>query len=191
MDALSTYLSGQISGLTVLQNFPYANQELNYPSVTITQSNPTRTPEMPWITSQTTPDVNNQITVNTIVAAWEDTFQLDLWCRNNLERDKYLALIIDAFRNNEPNDGLSLQMTNYFNEYARYELESTENVEDEASVQRQERRAKIRLTVNCREVKQKTYYSMAIIQVEAEVATDAADPNFTDDASNTETIVVN
>jgi hypothetical protein len=86
-------------------------------------------------------------------------------------------------------DGLSLKLRGY-NEhvYARFDLDTTECIDDEASAQRQERREKITVLVNTREIRKQTYYAMKSIQISSEVTSENID--LTDDSSGTETVIV-
>jgi hypothetical protein len=193
LSALATYLAGQISGLTILQEWPYANQQLTYPSLTISTKDPKRTPSMPILVSQTAPNESNQITANEAVAEWDDIFQMDLWTRSKAERKTITAQILDAFNAQEmdasgknKSDGLSLQITDQYGEYARFEIENVQCVDDEASAQRQERREKITVIVNCREIRQRTYYAMTSIQLYGQVASNQDSDGFTDDTTDTE-----
>jgi len=190
---LVTFLQNNITGLTVIDEFPYGNEAIAMPSVTVSTNKPKRTPCMtPIIVSQTSPNESNQIVANEYVADWDDTFQLDLWCRNKAERSNFTQLILALFNSQEEDssgndkpDGLSLQMTAHFNEWCRYEIDSTQCVDDSAAAQRQERREKITVLVNCREIAQRTYY--AITQLTLNSQASDANSALTDDSSDTET----
>lgn len=171
LEGLTTWLRTNIPGLTVLSEWPYANQKLTYPSITVTDGQAKRMPLMPETIHVTDPDVDNKVVATEIVAEYDDIWQIDLWARNKLERDELVKQIIDAFNsmevdntgNNNP-DGISLTLANYFNVIARYEIQDHQSVDDEAGAQRQERREKFRILVNFREVKLRTYYAMRTIE---------------------------
>ena len=176
LQTLADFIECNIEGLTVYREWPYGNQVVAMPSITITTGKNIRTPEMPWVLSQTPPDFNNKIVVTEVVANYDTEFQIDLWTKNKLDRTKYLSLIIALFNSQQtqslaetPNtldlpDGLSLPMKCYFGDYARFEIESHEIMDDEAGAQRQERRVKIMVIVNVREIRQRMYYAMKKIQ---------------------------
>lgn len=168
-----------IPGLTVREEWPYANEQLKYPTVTVTQGNLTRTPLMPNVDSQSAPDKNNLVTANLVIAEYDATFQLDVWTRNKLERAQVVKSILDLFRANEVTTdttgvthpyGINLTLANYYNVIASLEVESHQTVDDEASAQRQERRATIMVLVNVSEVAQRKYYGIRSIQVDTAVA---------------------
>lgn len=178
---LADFLASNISGLTVLQEWPAANQQLKYPSVTLTTGTPKRMPLMPYQVGITTPDSKNQVVQTNVVASYDVSFQLDLWTRTKIERDQVLGSIITLFNSEEfqtsghdQTDGLSLVLEDYFGEYCRYEIDTHEFVDDEASAQRQERRVRIVVLANLREVRQRTYYAMTKIETHTGVA--AANP---------------
>lgn len=195
LDALKTYLTAQIPSLTVRTEWPDPNQKLIYPCLTLFQGKITTMNRPPEIVSKTAPDVNNQIVVTEIIGEHDFQVQMDLWCSDRVMRDKYLSLVIDAINaqvadstGNNNAAGLSLQLTNYYNDWARFDVDSNENVDDAAGVQRRERRAKIILLANCRAIRQRTYYAMINIQsyTDATLSTGA----LADDASGTDERII-
>lgn len=191
LSALAAFIRTSIPTLTVLEEWPYANQKLSYPSVTITMTNPQRTPMMVYPISTSSPDSNSMVVSNLAVAEWEDTFQLDLWCSDKDQRRDYTDRLIKLFEAQEldatgnPNaDGITLVLTGNFNENCRYEIVNVKPVDDEAGAQRQERREKITVLVNSREVRQRTYYAMIQIQLHSDASNVAAE--LTDDDTGTE-----
>lgn len=195
VDALVSFLQAQIPGLTILTEWPYANQQLQYPSLTITtgkvDSVPLNPPEQIAVT---TPDINNQVVATEVISELDATFQLDLWTRTKLERRTVLGQIQSAFSaqqmdtsgNNNP-QGISLRMGNYFNAWVRYDLVTSEFRDDEQAAERQERRARMSVLVNCREIRQRTYYAMRTIQVTVNSA--ISKPDF-DDPNQGEVFVI-
>jgi hypothetical protein len=189
MDALGTWLAANISGLTVLDEWPYGNQKLTYPSITTFTGQAKRTPLMNVETlSVTSPDSNNKVVATEVVAQYDFKAQLDLWARNKLERKQVLAKLLTAFNysqvdttgSNNP-DGLNLTLSNYYNQIVSYEIDWHQHKDDEQSSERQERRELISILVNLREIRQRTYYAMVNIQTETGVGTSD------NDTSNLET----
>lgn len=169
---LAAYLRTQVAGLTVLTEWPGANQKLAYPSLTIFSGEPVFTPYTPYEVSRTAPDVNNQIISTMVVGEYDVTFQLDLWCRNKLERETVFGQVFDAINQVVVPMGLSLQLTDYFNEWARYDIDRHSFVDDEAGAQRQEWRVKLSLLANVKCLKQLTSYAMITIVDTVGVTTD-------------------
>ncbi len=179
LTTLANFIRLNVPTLTVLEQWPYANEKLTYPSLTITMGKPKRMPEIPYEISCTAPDRHKKVVSNLVVASWDFNFQLDLWCRDKAERKDYTEKVLTLFNSQQVDlsgldkpDGLSLNMAAHFNESCRYEIDTIEPIDDEAGAQRQERREKISVLVNCREVRQRTYYAMVTIQSNVEVSTE-------------------
>lgn len=191
LETLAAFIRTNVIGLTVLEEWPYANQKIAYPSITITVAGtPKRVPEMPYQIAKTNPDGDNKIVVSEVVASYDFSFQMDLWCRNKLERKQFTDKVISLFNSQEMDntgnnipDGLSLQCSQMFNEWIRYEIESYQPFDDEAGAQRQERREKFAVLVNFREVRQRTYYAIINTELHSDIS---ATDELTDDLDNTE-----
>lgn len=171
VDGLAAWLRTNIPGLTVLDEWPYGNQQLTYPSMTLFTGEAARMPLMPEIVAVTAPDVNNKVTATEVVAEYDFEIQLDLWARNKLERKQFVAKLLTAFAGqsmdltgkNNP-DGLTLVLSNYYNMPVRFEIKSHKHKDDEQAAERQERREMISVLVNLREIRQRTYYAMRTIE---------------------------
>lgn len=189
VDGLSAYLAAQVTGLNLLTEWPEANKKLVYPSATLTTGVAKRTPIQPEEIAVTTPDENNQVVQTLAIAHYDIPIQIDLWCRTKAERRQFLNAILSSFNKAELTDespcGLSLQLTDYFNVYARYEIDTHNFRDDEIASQTQERRATISLLVNTREIAQRTMY--AIISAAIVQQVDSSSGELTDDSQNTET----
>lgn len=185
--ALAQFLRDQIVGLTVTEEWPYANHQLTYPQCTIFAGRAKRMPLMPEIIALTDPDVDNKIVATEVVAEYDFSLQLDLWAINNLQRKQQLAKVLTAFNaqemdatgDNNP-DGLTLKLTNYFNMPVRYEIDWHQHKDDEQAAERQERREMVSILVNLREVRQRTYYAMKNIETHVGVGPTDHDSAATD-----------
>ena len=180
VDALATWLRN-IQGLTVYDEWPYGNQQLIYPSMTIFTGRAKRMPLMPEIFSLSEPDQNNQITALEVVAEYDFNLQLDLWASDKLERKQTLAKLLTAFNSAEVDstgannaDGLTLILANYFNMPVRYEIDWHQHKDDEQAAERQERRELISVLVNLRELRTRMYYAMK--NIETHVGVGSSDP---------------
>lgn len=160
IDNLATYLLAALPGLSVLKEWPSANQKLVYPSVTIFSNQPQYTNLQPYTLSVTAPDVNNQVVSTLVVGEWDGKLQLDLWCRSKVERQTIGKALRDALNPNVNPQGLSLQMADYFNEWVRFDMDGYKQVDDEAASQRQEYRTQLSLMFNVKEVAQKTNFAI-------------------------------
>ena len=175
--ALVAYLQGLIPEMQISDEWPYANQVLKYPSLTITQlGDAARTPLMPETDSVGPQNDVGQVVANEITAEYDYQLQLDLWCADKLMRRQYTNSLLEAFRDPPtPSganiaDGLTLAVPDYYNVPARLEIVSHAHRDDEQSAQRQERRERIVLVVNVREITQRTYYAMKSIQTQVDVS---------------------
>lgn len=190
--SLQSYLAQAISGLTVLAEFPDPNQRLKYPSLSIFSGDPQHQAFPPTKVSQTTPDTQGRVVVTQFVGEYDLTMQLDLWCSSKPERDLYIGKVLNAI-NAQSMDltgkrnptGLSLQLANYFGEWARYDIDGHSYRDDEQAAERRERRAKIRLLANVREITQRTYYVMKHVKVQLGVG-ETQDPSDTSTANTDE-----
>lgn len=196
VDGLAAWLRANITGLTVLDEWPYGNQQLTYPSVTLFAGEATRMPVMPEIIATTTPDVNNKIVATEVVADYDFEIQLDLWAKDKLERKQTLAKLLTAFASqsmdqtgkNNP-DGLTLILANYFNTPVRFEIKSHKHKDDEQAAERQERRELVRVLVNLREIRQRSYYAMRTIETHVGAQSNSQGSTATDN-SGTDTRTV-
>jgi hypothetical protein len=169
-DALVTYLQGAISGLAVKSEWPGANEKLVYPTLTIFAGKVPTMNRMVETLSVTTPDVNNQVVATEVVGEHDFKMQLDLWCSSKSQRNTILGQLFAAI--NKP-VSLALQLTSYFNDWVCYSIDGHQYMDDEAAAQRQERRVKIDLLVNCRAIRQSTYYAMK--HLESQIGTGVTD----------------
>ncbi len=189
---LAAFIRTSIPALTVKEEWPYANEKLVYPSLTITTGNPKRTPySTATQLTLSTPDIDGKVTTTEVIAEWDDTFQLDLWTRDKNERRIFTDKIVDLFGSQwhtQGVDGLSLVMSGNFAEICRYTIDVCKVQDDEAAAERQERRQLFKILVNCNEVRQRSYYAIKSLIVYDEV--DTGSHPLTDDTDNTDTTVI-
>lgn len=174
---LRDYLTMAVPGLTVIPEWPGANEPLVYPTASLFSGMVQTKNRAPEAVAVTDPDADNKVTVTQVVGEHDFKLQLDLWCGTRQERDTVLGQVIAAINaqcqaptGEDRAAGLSLQLEAYYNEWARFDIDGSRYVDDEAAAQRQERRAKLDLLVNCRALNQRTYYAMKSIEVGVEVA---------------------
>ena len=181
-NALAAYLKTSVPSLkAVNKEWPDANVTVKYPSVTIMAGRTPLTNKMAEQIACTEPDEDGKVTATYVVGQYDYKIQLDLWCRTRPERETMLAAIIDAINaqsmdlsgKNNPL-GLSLQLADYYDEWVHLDIDGHQDIDDEAGVQRQERRAKVDLLVNVRAIKQRTLYAMKKIEIAVGVGLDAA-----------------
>lgn len=184
MDGLAAYLQGAIEGLSVRNEWPAANQQLKYPSVTLSSGRIPVRNEQPTLISKTAPDSNGQVIATECIGLIDFKIQLDLWCATKPQRNAVTTQLTDALnaqaadntgRNNPA--GLSLSLTSYYNEWVRYDIDGYNFVDDEQAAERQERRMKMDLLVNCRVIQQRKYFVIKKIQSSLGVGIKDSDTN--------------
>lgn len=154
-----------IPTLTVIENWPTANQTLAYPSLSITTGKPEFMNLQPYLLSKTDPDPStHQITVKRIVGQYDVAFQLDLWCRNQVERNAYFDLLFAKLNPDVVPMGLRLQLSAYHNQWASFAMTGQQYMDDEAAAQRQEWRCKLDLVGSCKAVLANTETAMITIE---------------------------
>jgi hypothetical protein len=154
--ALGDYLKLKIPTLQqVLEQFPEANEQLKYPSVSIHATAPGIQPlSPPWILSKGT-TVNHEATVKWVTGELSWRLQVDLWARNKFERSTLLDQIRNVFRSQFPVEGLSLPMADYHGVICRFDMETARFDDSEASAQRKEWRCICTVQANCFEILEK------------------------------------
>lgn len=158
LESLGTYLKANMPSLSqVIYEFPAANVQLRYPSFSIIAGNPKFTPLSPFKLSQGETE-EHQASVKWIVGAYDLNLQLDLWCRDKVERFSVYEEFFQAFNKDIVPMGLSLSLTNYHNVWCRYELNGYDLADSEMASQRAEWRARINVMANTRAVIQKTEF---------------------------------
>lgn len=194
-ELLRTTMAGAISGLTVLDEWPNANQKLVYPTVTLNSKTPRYRNLPKEEIARTLPDIDNKTLVTYIVGEYDYGIQMDLWCANKIQRGVMLGAILkfldaDAMEDLGDNKalGLSLTLTNYFNTIARLDYDRHELMDNEGAAERQERRVKIDLLVNVRAIRQRTMYAVKSVQVAQEVGSGPAP--LTPDDAGTEPVTI-
>lgn len=196
VDALQAYLIASVPGLAVLNEWPAANQKLSYPSVTVTAGQVKTMNRAPEQIATTTPDPRTfQVVATEVIGEHDFKLQLDLWTANKVDRNKYLGLLfnainaaaVDASGKNKPL-GLSLQLPDYFNDWVRFDIDGHVLMDDVAAAERQERRAKVDVLVNCRAIQLRTYYAM--VNIETNVGATPSQAGMAPNTTNTDQSIV-
>lgn len=166
-----SYLKTKIPALTVYSEWPNENDKLIFPAVTLLSGKIGFMNLMIEQDSVSDPDVDGRVTAVEVIGEYDFKMQLDLWCTSKFQRDVLMGQIIDALnpisaspQGDQNTSGVALQLTDYFNSWANFSTENSQYIDDEAGAQRQERRAKIDILVNCRAIRARTYYAIGEIQ---------------------------
>jgi len=192
---LGAYLCKSIPGLSVRFEWPNGNQKLNFPEVSLFSGMPKIMNRTPELIAKTAPDAHNKIVATEVIGEIDFKLQMDLWCIDKVQRDTYLLALENAINaavgdNTGSNNGagLSLQLTDYYNDWVRFDLDGFQYIDDEAAAQRGERRVKIDLLVNARIIQLRSYYAMVNIETYVGATTEAS--QMTDDTLDTDLKIV-
>jgi hypothetical protein len=97
IEALGAHLKANMPSLAqVLFDFPGANLALKYPSLTIISGNPDFQPLDPYLLSQGA-TARHKASVKRVVGELDLSMQLDLWCRDKVERYNLWEEFFQAF----------------------------------------------------------------------------------------------
>jgi len=167
----------------VLEEWPDANQQLNYPALSILSSNPPKqTPCHPWLYKTGVINGANKSVNQWVVGNFDWTLQLDAWLGNKPERNRFHELISTKLFMGQFLDslsevsGISLQLPNYHNIICRYDLIGYRFDDSEAGSQRQEWRIKMDVLAHCKQIVEKEEFQI----VETEI---------TDEFINTDVVI--
>lgn len=168
----ATHIRQSVPALAqVLEEWPVANQQLAYPSLTIFQGSPEFENLAPYELSRS--EVESGLIKSLVVVGQYDLrLQLDLWCRNKKERDDVFESLFNAL-NPEVLEGRpmgkSLKLTNYYGIYARTEVIGHTFGDLEEGAQRQEWRVKLTVLGHVKAVREITNF--AILTIENQLST--------------------
>ena len=162
---LRLHIKGQMPNLKdVLEDFPEPNQKLQYPSVSIFTRGPKFRALSPYVYQQGSV-VNHKAEVKWVVGIYDFNLQIDLWARNKEERNDQFNLLFNALNPNITPMGLSLQLTDYYNLWCRYDFDGYEFADGERSSQQAEFRVKLDLLATCKAIRVNKLYTMETIEL--------------------------
>lgn len=165
LSALTAHLRANMPNVAEFsEEFPSANVALKYPMVTITTGNPVFTPLEPTVLFQGPTGLDNKAQVQRIVGMYDLQMQVDIWCRNKVERINMFEEFFQAFNQEIDPMGLSLKLDDYFGVFCRYDSIGHDLADGEQASQTDEWRARINLLVNTRAVLERREYVMVTIE---------------------------
>jgi hypothetical protein len=164
LEALGKSLKAAMPSLQAVgYEFPAPNVGLKYPSLTILAGNPVFTPLDPYLLEQSDTE-GHKASVARVVGSYDLTLQLDLWCRDKVERANLWEEFFAAINPEITPMGLSLQLDGYYGIWCRYDLTGYALDDSEVSSQRGEWRARINVLANTRAVLEKTEFVIDTIE---------------------------
>lgn len=165
LDGLKRYMSIEATSFAkILTEFPESNKELKMPCLSLmTFGTPEHVNLMPTIHKQTVNALDaDLLDVQFAVAQKNINIQADIWASYKEERgilfDELKAALNKAFIAfpDKHATGLSLELTEYYNVIARYDMVGYTYIEGGFESQSSEFRVKVDLVCNLREIIEKT-----------------------------------
>jgi hypothetical protein len=168
---LGLHIASKITGLNVLYEFPEANVQLAYPSLSIIQmGDAAYTPENNiYEISRSEIYEDNTADIRYCVGKYDIKLQLDAWCRSKEERNDLYQSLFLSLNSEFPKLGLSLNLTDYYNIVSRYNMVSFIKDDTEIASQRKEWRVKINVMVDTNAVIEKQESIMVTLESHTEI----------------------
>lgn len=173
---LALFLKKNMPSLhAALEEWPDTNVQLDFPTISIMTKKPTFTPFTPTPYNQIEASVADptqpRLIVDMLIGEFDQPLQLDLWAANKEQRSVLMDEFFKAFSLAVPDqpNGVSLQLPNYYNVWSRFDIDTYEYLDDEASVQRSERRSMISVLSNVPVVRTMTLAEMKTIVLHPQV----------------------
>ncbi len=158
-EALAAHLLANVSGIAkVYAEWPNKNEDLTYPSISITSAAPKFERCAPYVLALGTliPDTVRSIN-KYVVGQYDVTLQLDLWTRYKLERDTFYEKLFTVLQPRRPH-GFTLQLSAYHSQWVGFSLNGYQFRDSEDGATREEWRAILSLEATCRAISTETEY---------------------------------
>lgn len=183
--AISTYLKTAIPSLqAVTDDWPNASQNLKFPCITVLTGDFQFVQQENYVVSKnTTPELDGKVKIRKVNGSYDFTLKAHLWADSKPKRQELYDLVMNAMNPNSTISGLRLQLADYFNEWATFDVSKNVFLDNEESSQRAERRVIVDILVNVRSVVETTNY--LIEEIENTLETPASIPNVTDPGGTT------
>lgn len=183
--AISTYLKTAIPSLqAVTDDWPNASQNLKYPSITVLTGDFQFTQQENYVIwKNSVAELDGKVKVRKVNGSYDFTLKAHLWADSKPKRQELYELVMNAMNPNFSISGLRLQLADYFNEWATFDVSKNVFLDNEESSQRSERRVIVDILVNVRSVVETTNY--LIEEIENTLETPASIPNVTDPGGTT------
>jgi len=175
--ALSAYLKTAIPSVTsITDEWPNPSQNLVFPCITVLLGEPNFVQAMNYVVwKDTVPQVDGKFKLRKVNGTYDFVLKAHLWADSKPKRHELYDLFMKAMNPDFTVSGLRLKMTDYFDEYATFDLSKTAFIDSGDAVQRSERRMIVDILVNCRSIVETTNY--LIEQIENNLETPASIPN--------------
>src|SRR5579859_4373903 len=91
INSLVSYLSSVMPGVTIEDRWPDPSRKFTEPAITIHMTTPRSDIPIDFMMTGFQNLAGNKVQYQTQIAACEQMFQMDVWARNQIERDDILA----------------------------------------------------------------------------------------------------
>lgn len=176
---LAAFIKAELPELTVLEEWPDPKKDLKLPCLVITTKGKARLTNQPaTIASKVAvPGKPLQKKVAYVIGLYDCDFQLDLWTDYKAKRNEWYERIVGVFDKQFIDSGrptgISLELLDYNNCFARYDQTGYTYLDSEVNSQREEWRAKIDVVASYPRVKTKIETIMAEITLKDRVSEEA------------------
>lgn len=158
LEALGTHLKTAMPKIkAIAYDWPNPNVALQYPCVTITTGQPKFENMMPEFLSRSA-TIGTKATARYEVGNYEFSLQVDIWCGSKEERFRIYDDFFKALNAEVEVMGLALQLSKYYDIFARYDLVGYDFNDGEEPSQRAEWRARLEVRASCKAILEKTQY---------------------------------
>jgi hypothetical protein len=172
----------------VYDDFPLATETLQYPSMSVFTGQPRFMNGLPYAHTRTRVDAeddeNPAVNVVNIIGQYEFRLQLDLWCKTKFERHDLYEKLFRALNPDTATSGLSLQLTEYYDLWARFLVNDFQLMAGEAETQRNEFRVKVGVVADVKAVTESV--ESAILEIENNMETPSASEEIEEDEESEE-----
>jgi len=167
--SIGEYLLSEVTDLNeYVDGFPEANQDIDYPSISlIVLSSKFEKEKNPREITRGS-EVGNEASIKYQIGQWEIQVQLDLWASYKAQRSDIGIKIYEALNKNGEAGNLALQLTDYHNEYANITFTGMNDQNDEAGSHEKEWRRRYDIIVDVAEILEKTEGIMKDLSTQAD-----------------------
>lgn len=158
VEDLATHLEGELGASisAVYREWPDANQEMTFPSVSITSGKPRFTRCAPYLLT-TGAVASHQATTTYVIGQYDLDMQLDVWTRYNIQRSQLYELVNQAL-NPVDDIGLVLTLSDYYSQIASFLQVDVDFLGDSQAATVNEWRVMMMLKATCNAVGSRTDY---------------------------------
>ena len=165
--SLTNYLKSAMPTVkSFSQDWPSPSENLITPAITILTGEPNFVQAHPYVISKgTKKDLKTKkYPIFNCIGNYDMILKVHLWADSKPQRNSLYADFLLAMNPETRSSALRLQLTDYFNEWATFDMEKITVLDSEEQAQRSERRIVVNVAVNVRAVVQRADYLIETIE---------------------------